>query len=100
MRCQAGACLQTWEICGVKVVFRVQSWRRKRSGGLFQTSDREPIVGLVRDFLSLQPTSFEMRTARHKSNVARLYGSFAEMWFILLEKDESDEPHRVAQPEI
>ena len=40
---------------------------------------------LVCDFLSSADV-FSMRTTGHKWNVARLYGSFAELWFFPHEK--------------
>ena len=44
-----------------------------------------------------------VRTAGHKWNQAKLYGSFAALWFFLMEKDESERrriraPPRMAQP--
>ena len=39
-----------------------------------------PLWVLVRDFLSSADV-LEMRTTGHKWNIARLFGSFAELWF-------------------
>ena len=48
-----------------------------------------PMSVLVRDFLSSADV-LEMRTTGHKWNVARLFGSFAELWFFLMKKMDND----------
>ena len=45
-----------------------------------------PLWVLVREFLSADDV-FEMRTTGLKWNIARLYGSFAELWFFLMKKE-------------
>ena len=43
----------------------------------------------IRDFL-LPPDMLAMRTAGPNWNHSKLYGSFAALWFFLMEKDESE----------
>ena len=111
MRCQAGASLQTWETCGVKVV--LPEWEGEleldcadeeekgdNAGHADENEDvgvddslkqviESPLWVLVRDFLSSADV-LEMRTTGHKWNIARLFGSFAELWLFLFEKEEYD----------
>ena len=63
-------------MCGDKVVLRVPS-------GMVSWSWIEiesPLWVLVRDFLTSADV-LDMRTTRLKWNMARLCGSFAEVWF-------------------
>ena len=48
-----------------------------------------PLWVLVRDFLTSADV-LENRTARLKWNMARPYGSFAELWFFFIKKEEKD----------
>ena len=55
-----------------------------------------PLRVLVRDFLSSVDV-FEMRTTGHNWNVARLYGSFAELWFVLTKEIENDKSENLPE---
>ena len=48
-----------------------------------------PVWVLVCDFFSSADV-LEMRTTGLKWNIARLYGSFTELWFFLAKKEEND----------
>ena len=49
--------------------------------------------------LLFPPDMLAMRTAGPKWNHAKLYGSFAALWFFLMEKDEGDKGASEALPE-
>ena len=55
---------------------------------LSQTRD-SPVWITIRDFL-FPPDMLAMRTAGPKWNHTKLYGSFAALWFFLMEKGESE----------
>ena len=57
-----------------------------------------PVWISIRDFL-FPPDMLAMHTAGPKWNHSKLYGSFAALWFFLMEKDESEKGEFEPLPE-
>ena len=113
IRCRAGACLPTWGESWRQGCPQSPEWEgeleldsaEEEEGDNAGSADKDVDEGLedylkeviespswvlVRDFLSSADV-LEMRTTGLKYNVAKLYGSFAELWFFPM-KEENDSP--------